>query len=98
MLLSELYGWHYVISWDNRVPANSTAMLKALAKLGNVSRIHTKTSVALSPRIGKTWRHIRRAIEENLHPIKGNAFYVNVRTQKAFQIGKRTKWNWKKFP
>lgn len=80
------------------MPADSSAMLNALRKLGNVTRLQTKTSVVLSPRVGKRSWHVREAIKSNLHPIKGNAFYVNLRTTKAFQIGRKTKWLWRSAP
>lgn len=97
-MISEIQGWHYYISWDNPMPANSVSMLGALAKLGKVTRLQTKTSVVLSPRVGVHWQDVRDAIHNNLHPNIGNAFYVNLRSGKAFQIGKRTRWLWKSAP
>jgi hypothetical protein len=98
MLISEIKGWHYFISWDNPIPADSSAMLKALGALGKVTVMQPKTTVALSPRASTTWDGVRDAIKSNLHPNKGNAMYVNVRTGKGFQIGKKTKYLWKKTP
>jgi hypothetical protein len=98
MLISEIQGWHYFISWDNPVPADSSAMLKALGALGKITKLQTKTTVALSPRASTKWRDVRNAIESNLHPKKGNAMYVNLRSGKAFQIGSRTKHLWKQVP
>src|SRR5690349_2704991 len=97
-LLSEIKGWHYYISWDNPVPADSRSMVAALDKLGRLTKLHTKTSVVLSPRIGVGWWDVRSAVRKNLNPIKGNAFYVNLRSGKAFQIGKNTNWLWKRAP
>jgi hypothetical protein len=98
MLVSEVQGWHYFISWDNPVPANSSAMLKALRALGKVTQLQTKTTIALSPRSSTTWRNVRDAIEANLHTQKGNAMYVNLRSGKGFQIGKGTRYHWKQVP
>ena len=98
MLISEIQGWCYYISWDNAVPANSSAMIKALQTLGRVTKLQTKTTVALSPRATTKWRDVRDAIQLNLHNKKGNAFYVNLRTGKGFQFGNKTKQNWVRVP
>jgi len=96
MLISELKGWHYMVSWDNPVPANSSSMLTSLKKLGRVTEIQTKTTIALSPRSSTGWRDVRSAIVNNLNPKKGNAIYVNIKSGKTFQYGKGTKYKWKK--
>jgi hypothetical protein len=98
MLISEIKKWHYFISWDNPLPADSSSMLSALRALGKVTTLQTKTSIALAPRSTVHWRDVRDAIKINLHSKKGNAFYVNVRTGKGFQIGAKTKWLWKSAP
>ncbi len=98
MLISEIQGWHYFISWDNPVPADSSAMLNALRALGKVTRLRTKTTVALSPRASTKWRDVRNAIKKNLSPQKGNAVYVNLRSGKCFQIDAHTKRLWKQVP
>lgn len=98
MLLSDIQGWHYFITWDNPVPANSSAMLRDLEALGHVTSVATKTTVALTPYAGTTWRQVRDAIETNLHPQKGNAMYVTLRTGKAFQISAKTGMLWKSAP
>lgn len=36
MLISEVRGWHYFISWDNPLPADSSAMLQSLSELGRL--------------------------------------------------------------
>jgi hypothetical protein len=95
MLLSEVRGWYYFISWDNPVPADSSKMLKALQALGKVTKLQTKTSVVLAPKSSTKWRDVRRAVVQNLHTTKGNAFYVNLRSGKGFQIGKSTGGHWK---
>jgi len=95
MLNSEAKGWRYYISWDNPIPSDSSSMLKDLSSLGKVSQLQTKTSVALSPKPRVTWRDVRKVIKNNLHPKKGNAFYVNLKSSKAFQIGTKTKMLWK---
>ena len=96
MLLSQIMGWQWAISWDNPNPADSSAMLKALRKLGRVSPLHTKTTVILAPKSDVHWRDIRAAIAANLNPRNGNAFYVNMKTKKAFQCGSKTGFFWKK--
>ena len=96
MLISEIKGWHYMITWDNPVPADSSSMLKSLRKLGKVTEIQTKTTIALSPKSSTSWRDIRAAIVNNLNNKKGNAVYVNIRSGKSFQYGKGTKFKWKK--
>ena len=52
MLISEIKRWQWVITWDNPKPANSSTMYSALARLGNVTKIQTKTTVLLAPRAG----------------------------------------------
>jgi hypothetical protein len=96
MLISEVQGWYYYISWDNPVPADSSAMLKALRALGKITTLETKTSVVLAPKSTITWRDVRHAIEHNLDTKKGSAFYVNLRSNKGFHIGVKTKRLWKK--
>lgn len=39
MLISELKGWHWAITWDNPIPADSSAMLAALSALGNLTAV-----------------------------------------------------------
>ena len=96
MLISEIKGWHWAITWDNPRPADSSAMLKALGRLGKITRTQTKTTVLLAPKASIGWRDIREAIIENLHPSKGNAFYANLRTQRAFQWGSKTGHRWQR--
>jgi len=98
MLISEVQGWHYFISWDNPVPADSSKMLRALKKLGKVRKLQTKTSVALSPRANTHWADVRAAIIDNLNDKKGKAFYVNLRSGKGFEVGRGTSWAWKEVP
>lgn len=95
MLNKDARNWQYFISWDNPVPKDSSKMLKALGKLGKVTPLQTKTTVARAPRPKTKWPHVRSAIEENLHDKKGNAIYVNVRSGKGFQYGRKTNWKWK---
>jgi hypothetical protein len=70
-------------------------MLKALKKLGRVTLVGTKTTCVLAPKEGVSWQQIRHALQTNLHPSKGNVFYVNLRTGSAFQLSKRTGYEWK---
>ena len=98
MLLSELYGWHYIITWDNPLPANSSAILTALQALGKVTPLNTKTTVALSPKSKTSWQDVRLAIEANIDPKIGNAVYVNLKSGKAFHRGAKTKHKWKSAP
>jgi hypothetical protein len=95
MLISEIKGTPYYISWDNPVPADSSEMLRALKKLGRVTKLHLKTTVALFPRSSITFRQVRNAIKANFNPQIGNAMYINMFTGKGFQIGKKTKRLWK---
>jgi hypothetical protein len=95
MLISEIKGTPYYISWDNPVPADSSEMLRALKKLGHVTKLHLKTTVALFPRSTITFKQVRDAIKANLNPQTGNAMYINMCTGKGFQIGKGTKGLWK---
>ena len=98
MLTSEIHGRYYFISWDNPVPADSSSMLKALQALGKVTPLHPRTSVALAPKSKTTWRDVRAAIDQNLHPVKGSAFYVNLHSGKGFHFGAKTKRLWKEAP
>jgi len=95
MLISQVKRWHYFISWDNPDPADSSTMVQALRRLGKLTKLQTKTSYVLAPRKNSDWRQVRDAIRANLHPKKGNAFYVNLRSGKGFQIGPHTKGLWK---
>lgn len=98
MLLSEIQGLHYLISWDNPQPADSSSMLRALRKLGSVTRVAIKTTVTLSPKATVNWGDVRAAVKSNLHPIKGRAVYVNIKTGKTFHVGRSTKWLWVRVP
>jgi hypothetical protein len=95
MLISEIKGWHWAITWDNPLPADSSAMLAALRKLGRLTGVQTKTTWMLAPKANVSWRDIRAAIKGNLHPKKGNAFYVNLRSGKSFEYGSKTGFKWK---
>jgi len=95
-LLSEIKKWHWVITWDNPQPADSSAMLKALSGLGKLTQVQTKTTYVLAPKLGVTWRRIRKAIVTNLHPSKGNVCYVNLRSGLAFEFGSRTGRKWRR--
>ncbi len=96
MLISEIRGWHWAITWDNPDPPDSSKMLKALNQLGHLTTVQTKTTVLLAPKVGVGWQRIRAVIVTNLHQKKGNAFYVNLRTRRAFQWGRKTRFHWKK--
>jgi hypothetical protein len=96
MLVSEMRGWQWAITWDNARPANSSKMIKALAVLGKVTKVHTKTTVLLAPKKGVGWQRIRGAIGANLHPAKGNALYANLQSHRAFHLGPGTKGTWKR--
>ena len=95
MLISEINKWHWVISWDNPLPADSSGMLKALARLGNLTKLDTKTTVILAPRSTVRIARIRSVIVANLNGNTGNAFYVNLRTSNAFQYSKKNGYRWK---
>jgi hypothetical protein len=96
VLISEVKGWHWAITWDNPLPADSSSMLKALGALGRLTAVQTKTTYLLAPKATVTWRQIRAAIVANLHPTKGNVFYVNLRTGKSFEWGSKTGHLWRK--
>ena len=98
MLVSDVLGWHYFISWDNPVPPDSSKIIEALEKLGRVTRLTTKTTVALSPGASSTEHDVQNAIKGNISKEDGNAVYVNVHTGKGFQIGKETEYLWKIAP
>lgn len=96
MLLSEIHGWYWAITWDNPRPANSSAMLAGLKRIGRVTRLAAKTTVLLAPKANVGWRQIRGVLVTNLHPQKGNVVYVNLRTKRAFQWGSNTGFKWKR--
>ena len=96
LLVSEVKKWHWVITWDNPVPADSSKMRAALAKLGKLTSLQTKTTVVLAPRQFVTVSKIRRVIVAHLHPTRGNAVYVNLRTKNARQYGVTTGYTWHK--
>lgn len=95
MLRSEIMGWHWAITYDNPLPADSSSMIAALSALGRLTKVQTKTTWMLAPRSTVTWQEIRKAITNNLHPTKGNVLYVNMRTGKAFEWGANTGHKWK---
>jgi hypothetical protein len=95
-MLSEIKGWHWVITWDNPRPPDSSGMIAALSSLGRLTKVQTKTTYVLAPRINVGWRQIRPAIVANLHPQKGNAVYVNLRSGLAFEWGSNTGYRWTK--
>ncbi|WP_445487840.1 hypothetical protein [Rhodopseudomonas sp. RCAM05734] len=96
LLASEVNKWHWVITWDNPVPPNSSKMLAALGRLGKLTSLQTKTTVLLAPRKFVSAARIRRVIVAHLHPMKGNAVYVNLRTKNAWHYGKVTGHHWQK--
>jgi len=93
MLVSEILGWYWLITWDNAKPADSSAILRALKRLGRVKPVQTKTTVLLAPRAGVGWRQIRAAITASMDPVKGNATYANLRTQTAWQWSPKRGWH-----
>ena len=95
MLVSEIRGWHWVITWDNPQPANSSALLNALNGLGHVTELGTKTTVALAPMQNIRPKDIRAAISENMNLETGKVVYVNLRSHKAFQWGPDTGNKWR---
>jgi len=95
-LLSEIRGWHWVITWDNPLPADSSKMLQALSALGKLTQVQTKTTYILAPRKSAKWRKIRAAIVANLHPRKGNVCYVNLRSGLAFEWSGTSGRKWRK--
>jgi hypothetical protein len=95
MLYSEIKGWHWMITWDNPVPANSSAIVAALSALGKLTKVQTKTTYILAPRKDVGWRQIRRALTQNLHPRKGNVAYVNLKSGAAFEWGRNSNFRWR---
>ena len=96
MLISEIKGWHWAITYDNPMPANSTALLAALKKLGRLTAVQTKTTYLLAPKKQVNWRQIRAAITMHMHHTRGNIFYVNLRSGGAFEWGKNTQFKWRR--
>lgn len=94
MLISEIKNWHWAISWDNAQPPNSASMIKALQALGTLTEVQTKTTYLLAPKVGSNYKQIRAAIAANLDKTKGNAFYANLRSGKAFEYGPKTNHMW----
>jgi hypothetical protein len=95
-LKSEINSWHWLITWDNPDPANSSSMLAALSTLGKATKVQTKTTILLAPKRSSKWRIIRSAIENNLHATKGNAVYLNLRSGRAFEFGSDTRRRWRR--
>ena len=94
-LLSRVKRWHWLVTWDNPQPADSSTMISALGALGRLTQVQTKTTWVLAPKKNGNWRAIRQAIVANLHPRKGNAVYVNLRSGKIFEWGSQTERAWK---
>jgi hypothetical protein len=57
-LISDVKDWHWLITWDNPIPANSSAMIGTLSALGKVRLVYTKTTVVLAPLKKSKWRKI----------------------------------------
>ncbi len=87
-----------MISWDNPVPPNSRRMIRQLKKHGRIRKSEPKTTVALTPHGHTNWRRIRRTIERNLHPSRGNAMYANLNSRRAFEYGRSTNYKWRRVP
>jgi hypothetical protein len=83
VLISEIKKWHWVITYDNPINGNYNSLPLALNRLGKVTKVRTKTTFVFAPKIKTTISQIRNAISSNLHPTKGNAFYMNLRTSNA---------------
>lgn len=96
MLVSEVKRWHWLITWDNPQPADSSSMLAALGQLGKLTGVQAKTTYLLAPYGSTTWRQIRNAISGNLNPSKGNVVYVNLRSGNIFEYGRHTGKKWVK--
>ena len=96
VLISELKGWHWAITWDNPTPADSSSMIAALSALGKLTKVQTKTTYILAPRSTVKWQQIRGAIVANLHLRKGNALYVNLKSGQIFEWGANTNRKWRK--
>ena len=94
MLISEIKGWQWLITWDNPLPANSSTMLNALQALGRITKVQTKTTVLLAPLSGVKARAIRAAIRLNLNPSTGNSAYVNLRSGRAWHLSTVTNFQW----
>jgi hypothetical protein len=41
------------------------------------------------------WESFRGDIVANLHPTRGNVFYMNLRSRKAFKRNRATRYHWK---
>ncbi|MGY4509591.1 hypothetical protein [Bradyrhizobium sp. USDA 3650] len=98
-LISEKKGWHWLITWDNPDPADSSSMIAALSGLGRVQTVYAKTTMVLAPRKGSTWQKIRAAIEGNLSsskPYFGKAIYANLRSGRCFECVMVRKKRWKR--
>src|SRR5260221_4486586 len=54
MRISEIRGWQWLITWDNPIPADSSAMLRALGNLGRVTKVQTNR-YASSSAASSTW-------------------------------------------
>jgi hypothetical protein len=96
VLYSEIKGWHWMITWDNPRPADSSGIVGALSALGKLTKVQTKTTYILAPRRHVSWQQIRNALIQNLHPRKGNVAYVNLRTGGAFEWGRNTNFRWRR--
>lgn len=96
MLISDLNKWHFIITWDNPVPADSSAMLRALKKLGRVTTLNTRTTVILAPKQGVDWSRVRKVIQTHLNYANGKAAYANLRTRSIVHYGPQTRRKWVK--
>jgi hypothetical protein len=96
VLYSEIKGWHWMITWDNPVPADSSGMVAALSTLGKLTKVQTKTTYILAPKRHVRWQQIRNALTRILHPQRGNLAYVNLKSGGAFEWGRNTRFKWKK--
>ena len=80
MLYSEIRGWQWMITWDNPVPADSSAIIAALQKLGRVTKLETVTTHIFAPKKRVNYHQIRAALTANLNPTTGKVAYTNLKT------------------
>lgn len=91
MLISELYdshelsGSHWLITWDNPEPADSSSMLADLSSLGKLYTTKTKTTAILAPKKTAGWKDIRKTIVKNMNKSKGKVVYANLKSGNIFE-------------
>jgi hypothetical protein len=83
MLVSEILGWQWVVTWDN--PQDYDAIIRAFEALGRADKLATATTILFAPRSDVGEDQVRATIVEHMKPDTGHVVYVNLETKAAHE-------------